>query len=137
VQDAASTDRTTEIVKDYGFDEGYVCEPDNGTLDGLIRAAKRCSGEFIVPCWADDELLPHALGWAAEYFKIYNTCGVIYGDPIVVDELGGTKKINYSFWWDFDKFYRQHFVPNFSSSFFKREALVRLSENVTTFDHDE
>ncbi|MCW9035112.1 MAG: glycosyltransferase [Rhodospirillales bacterium] len=135
VQDAMSTDSTEKIVKEYGFEDGYVSEPDRGALDGFIKAAKRCTGEYIVPCWADDELLPHAIGWGVYMFKVYPSCNIIYGDQIIAGD--GEPRLNKLYRWSLEDFFLQHFVPNFSSSFFRRESLVKLEEDLEVFDHDE
>ena len=135
VQDGGSTDRTLEIVRKT---EGVRLESerDAATLDGLLRAARRASGEILAVCWADDELLPHAAGWAAAMFE-REPADVVYGDRLLVYDDCGAERIATGRAWDRDAFLRQKFFPPFSSSFFRRPALLALAERLTIFDHDE
>jgi glycosyltransferase involved in cell wall biosynthesis len=134
-QDGASTDRTLDIVRGSG-NLNLVSEPDQATLDGLLRAAARAKGEIIGVCWADDELLPHAAGWAAAMFR-QHPADIVYGDQLFVHDDGGAEWIAEGSPWERAKFLRQEFFPPFSSSFFRRTALLALAERLTVFDHDE
>src|SRR6185295_6826730 len=106
-----------EIAQAFGR-ASVVSERDEATLDGLLRAARRARGEIIAVCWADDELLPHAAGWAAATFERH-PADVIYGDQLFVFG-NGSEWIAEGWPWDRGKFLRQEFFPPFSSSFFRR-----------------
>jgi hypothetical protein len=80
-------------------------------------------------------LLPHAAGWAAGMFERHQA-DVIYGDQLFVFD-NGAEWIAEGWPWDRGKFLRQEFFPPFSSSFFRRPALLALAEHLTLFDHDE
>lgn len=135
VQDGDSTDGTREIAR--GFDGVKLhSERDAAALDGLLRAARRAQGEIVAVCWADDELLPHAAGWAAAMFERHGG-DVVYGDQLFVHDADGAEWIANGAPWDRRRFLRQEFFPPFSSAFFRRSALLALAERLTVFDHDE
>lgn len=135
VQDGDSTDGTLDIVR--RFDGAKLhSERDAAALDGLLRAARRAQGEIVAVCWADDELLPHAAGWAAAMFERHGG-DVVYGDQLFVYDADGAEWIANGASWDRRRFLRQEFFPPFSSAFFRRSALLALAERLTVFDHDE
>src|SRR5712692_501145 len=54
IQDGASTDGTTEVLR--GFDDPRIdlrSEPDEGAMDGFWRALRRCRGEYVCACLSD------------------------------------------------------------------------------------
>jgi glycosyltransferase involved in cell wall biosynthesis len=138
IQDGGSIDRTCEIIEEYQKKAqiNFVSEPDRATLDGMLKAVKRCRGKYIAVCWADDELLPKALEWAQRRF---DRCGtdMIYGDQILANDMNGTLSITRGNEWDDRRFFFNQFYPPFSSAFFSREVLIKLGEILKTFDHDE
>lgn len=136
IQDGGSTDGTIEIIRDEGFEEGLVSEPDGGAMDALFKAAERAQGEIVACCWADDELLPHALGWAVNAFQRYDA-DAIYGDQLVVFERHRIEQLQIGQEWDIRRFARQDFYPPFSSAFFRREALVALAGQLPREVDDE
>ena len=135
VQDGGSADGTLDIVRAAG-PVNLVSEPDEATIDGLLRAAGRANGEIVAVCCADDELLPHAAGWAADMFARMPG-DVVYGDQLFVYEDAEAEWISQGWTWDRGRFLRQEFFPPFSSSFFRRSALVALRQRLRAFDHDE
>jgi hypothetical protein len=136
VQDGASTDETLTIVREHGLGSGLISEPDHGTTHGLVNLAQRARGEIIAVCWADDELLPHAVGWAAAMFARCQA-DVIYGDALVVFDDYGREQLQIGREWDLKAFSRQHFFPPFAATFFSREALLSLGRHRRTTDEDE
>ena len=135
LQDCVSTDRTLEIAENGGI-ERICSEPDQGALDGLVRAAHKASGEIIAVCWADDELLPHAVGWGVAKLQTLG-CDVVYGDQLLSYDPRGTQILGKGEPWDISGLFHQRFWPVFSSSFFRKRALIQLGEKLTVFDHDE
>lgn len=136
IQDGGSTDGTEAIVKKHAKNARFVSEPDKATLDGLIKAARQCTGEYIALCWADDELLPNALSWAAEIFE-KTGADVIYGDQIMIDAESGEKKLITGAPWSLVGMFNNEFYPPSSSSFYRRDALLKIADYMHTFDHDE
>ena len=62
VQDSASTDGTTEFLRELRRpDVRVVSEPDAGLGDAYNRAFPRCSGEIVGTLDADNLILPDAL----------------------------------------------------------------------------
>jgi GT2 family glycosyltransferase len=134
IQDGASTDRTRSVVAAEGLSGGFVSEPDLCALDGLLKAARRARGDYIAVCWADDELLPHAVRWGMDSIR---HADVIYGDQVVDRRPADSAFVARSAPWDPDRFLQGEFFPSFPSSFYRRDVLVKLGERLTVFDHDE
>ena len=87
-------------------------------------------------CWADDELLPHAVGWGVAKLRMFG-CDVVYGDQLLSYDLRGMQVLGKGEPWDLSGLVHQRFWPVFSSSFFRKQALIQLGEKLTVFDHDE
>lgn len=136
VQDGGSTDRTLEIIRDEGLATKLVSEPDHGTTHGLLTLAERAVGDIVAVCWADDELMPHALGWAAAMFARHDD-DVIYGDTLVMFDDHGAEQLQVGQEWDLERFSRQMFFPPFAATFFKRDALLNVARHRNTTDEDE
>lgn len=128
VQDGASTDDTLKILRDYHDRfQGrmkVVTEVDSSPEQGMFRAVKRCTGDIIGSCLADEELLPHACKWAVEVFQDNPDCGAIYGDCYLTDQDGvvtGGALDEREF--NFAMYLFHEIVPPFSASFFKSTAI--------------
>lgn len=125
VQDAASTDGTLDIIRGYQdrLDIKLVSEPDGGPADGFWRALKRCRGEIVGTCLADEELIPDAVQSAVRVFRDFPYIGAITGDAFVIDaegrELGTHKSEPFSF----TRYLAAEYCPYWSSSFFSMRAL--------------
>jgi len=62
VIDAASTDGTVELLREYaGEHVVWISEPDRGVYDAWNKGLERAEGEWIAFLGADDELLPDAV----------------------------------------------------------------------------
>jgi glycosyltransferase involved in cell wall biosynthesis len=136
IQDGFSTDGTVEALRRLGVDDNLVSEPDAAALDALLKAARRCTSDFIGVCWADDELEPDAAAWALSQFK-ETGADVIYGDQWVVNDQTNAAIFGRGSPWSLRHAFRHEAVPPFSSTFFRRESLLALSDRLTLFDHDE
>ena len=89
IQDACSKDGTKGILKsfnDVGFD--IRIEPDEGQADALNRGFAGTSAEIMCYLNSDDMLLPGTLRFVAQYFHDNPSVDVIYGNRLIIDELG-------------------------------------------------
>lgn len=89
IQDACSKDGTAEVLKlfqDAGFD--IRIEPDQGQADALNKGFARTSADIMGYLNSDDLLLPGTLHFVAQYFHDNPSVDVIYGNRLIIDELG-------------------------------------------------
>ena len=89
IQDACSKDGTETVLKSFdneGFD--IRIEPDQGQADALNRGFSRTSADIMAYLNSDDLLLPGTLHFVAQYFHNNPSVDVIYGNRLIVDELG-------------------------------------------------
>jgi len=124
VQDGVSTDGTLEILQGYGDRLKLVSEPDSGPSDGLLRALRRCSGEFIGSCLSDEELLPDAVERAVEAFLREPGTGAITGDAVLTDLAGRQTGLWTSGPFNLIDYLTVDYSPYYCSSFFRRQALL-------------
>lgn len=125
VQDGASTDGTLDLLREY---EGklnirLVSEPDDGPADGFWRALRRCRGQFLATCLADEELMPDALENAVQLFSERPYLGAITGDAYVTDAAGNIQSTHKSAPFSFARYLAAEYCPYWSSSFFSIRAL--------------
>jgi glycosyltransferase involved in cell wall biosynthesis len=85
VQDAASDDDTTEILRRFGDRVRWRSEPDHGQSDALNRAFRRARGKWIAWLNADEFYLPGGLRTLVAAGE-RTGADVIFGDGIWVDE---------------------------------------------------
>lgn len=123
VQDGASTDGTTEILRSYAGRVELVSEPDRGTNDGFLRALLRCRGEFISVCLADEALMPCAIERAVEEFLRDPDLGAVTGDAYLWNDDGTIFGTHVGKPFNFLTYLFGDYCPNFSASFFRRSAL--------------
>lgn len=89
IQDAGSTDRTSDILDQYRRSFTHVAqEPDAGPAQGLNRGFAHSSGEILGTLSADDLLLPGALAYVAEFFDRHPEIDVVYGHRVLIDAGG-------------------------------------------------
>jgi len=132
VQDGQSTDGTLEILRSYGDRIALATEVDATPSDGFRKALKRCQGDIIGCCLADEELLPNAIDDAVNYFKNNREFGAVIGKTIVTDALGGSKNRSVGAKFDLLDYLMGRQTPYFCASFFLRRAL----EDVGFFSDD-
>lgn len=125
VQDAGSTDGTTEIIQRYAnaIDVRLVSEPDRGPADGFWRALQRCRGRILATCLADEELLPDALEYAVKVFAERPYLGALTGDAYNTDAKGRVLSTHKSGPFSFVRYVAAEYCPYWSSSFFSMQAL--------------
>ena len=130
VQDGASTDGTCELLRAcqarFGPRLRIVSEPDTGSTDGLFRALRRCRGELIGSCMADESLLPQAARWAAMGFRTHPGAGAIYGDHEIMDLEGRVQGTNRPGPFRLEDYLLHRWTPPFAASFFRRDALEAI-----------
>lgn len=127
VQDGASSDGTFEIFQSYNDDRiKWISEPDSGPEEAFFKALKRCKGEVIGCCTADEELMPGAIEWAMKAFEKHLQAAAVYGDSQNID-LEEKPLTIYRPHPEFttEKYLLHEVVPCFGASFFKREAVER------------
>lgn len=92
VQDAVSTDRTTEVVARYRRYVEWYSEADNGQSDALNRARERATGEWLGWLNADEFYLPGALETLLSAGRSAGA-DVVFGDVAFVDEKGNLLRL--------------------------------------------
>lgn len=88
--DGGSTDRTTEIVRNYQQHlKFWLSEKDDGLADAMNKSIKYCSGGYVLFLHADDKLMENAVEdlvmalekspkkWAMGFYKYLNSKGDI------------------------------------------------------------
>lgn len=124
VQDGASTDGTLDILRSYGSAIDLVSEPDNGPNEGFLRALRRCNGEFIGSCLADEELLADAVERAVDTLQRHPEVGAMTGDAVITDLGGATTGFWRSGPFNLVDYLLCDYCPYFVSSFFRWQALL-------------
>jgi glycosyltransferase involved in cell wall biosynthesis len=123
VQDAASTDGTTEYLQSVkGLDLRIDSRPDKGQAHAYNRGFERCRGKIIGTVDADNWLEPRAISTALRTFETRPDAAAVYGSFNAVDEGGNFVEV-----FNFPPFDRMSLitntlVPPFGASFFNREA---------------
>ncbi len=131
IQDAASTDRTIDILKRYSSRRyrkriDWISEPDHGQADGLNKALQRAKGDILLVLNADDILLPYACSWANVHFALYPSMAVIYGDVFIINDKGEIKKTAHGGEYDFHKLFCVELVPPAQAAFIKRSYFEKV-----------
>jgi len=122
VQDGASTDGTTDILRAYGARIKLVSEPDSGPTEGMWRAVNRCTGEFIGSCLGDEELMPDAVESVVHAFRENSEIGAVTGDALITD-LDGTVTGSWTSGpFSLVDYLLAEYTPYFVSSFFRRDV---------------
>ena len=88
IQDGASTDKTLDILKKYASRIDLISEEDSGPAEGFWKALKRCKGDIIGSCQADEEMLPNQLVEAVKFFENNRHVGALTRDAILIDRKG-------------------------------------------------
>lgn len=100
VVDAGSTDGSRQIIERYRPSLDHVIlEPDLGPSDGLNKGLALAKAEFFYFLNSDDEVAPGAFSEALVEFARNPDVAVIYGNGLIVDEIGNLVKPAYSPAW--------------------------------------
>lgn len=127
IQDGASTDGTVEIIREYHDDRiKLVSEPDSGPGEAIIKVLQRISGDIWGSCLSDEELLPHAVGWAVENFASRPKAAMIYGDCYVINENSALVESIRTQQWDYEKYLCCELVPPLSATFFRTDCFRKI-----------
>lgn len=87
VQDAGSTDETSDVLRGFGDAVEWVSEPDEGQSDALNRAVAKAEGRWVGWLNADEFYLPGALKALVERGD-ETGADVVFGDNVLVDGDG-------------------------------------------------
>lgn len=89
IQDAVSTDGTTEVIARYVEQKScfiHYVEKDGGQSDAINRGTQKARGQWVTWLCADDLLLP---GFSQVLKQLESTAaGVVYGDCVMLLESG-------------------------------------------------
>jgi glycosyltransferase involved in cell wall biosynthesis len=88
VQDAASTDGTTDVLRSYGSRLTWRSERDTGQAQAINRAFSACEGDIMGYLNGDDIYLPGTLAYVARVFQVRPDLDMVYGHRIFVDRNG-------------------------------------------------
>lgn len=92
VQDAASTDGTVEVLREFDRTVRWVSEPDFGQSDALNKALERSMGRWVAWLNADEFYLPGALAALVAHAE-RSRADVVYGECVFVDEDGRFERL--------------------------------------------
>lgn len=101
--DGGSTDGTVELLKNWTLTPGlrWISEPDEGMYDAINKGLEMAGGEIIGYLNTDDSYLPWSIEVACEVLQ--RGPKVVFGDLVVVKEVG-SKPVSYvQFYPPFDK----------------------------------
>jgi glycosyltransferase involved in cell wall biosynthesis len=119
VQDAESTDGTTEFLSELPFERlEVVVESDGGIGDAFNRAFARCSGGIVTTLDADNLLEADALDRAVEFFDDNPGSAAMYGAARIIDEEGRSAGLFVPAEFSVRAVMRCELVPPFAQSFF-------------------
>jgi glycosyltransferase involved in cell wall biosynthesis len=122
IQDAASTDGTTEFLSRLRLPNVHmVSEPDGGLGDAYNRAFPRCRGEIVGSVDADNLMVPDALETVDALFREHRTAVAIYGAVRMIDATGEQVGVFVPEAFDQRAVMRCELVPPFSTSYFHRQ----------------
>jgi glycosyltransferase involved in cell wall biosynthesis len=89
VRDGLSTDRTREILAEYGDQIRWVSEKDDGQSDAVNRGVQAATGELIAWINSDDYYTgPDVLARVLGHFAADPELDIVYGDGMMVDGNG-------------------------------------------------
>ncbi|MEM0980132.1 MAG: glycosyltransferase [Cyanobacteria bacterium P01_H01_bin.58] len=89
VQDGASDDGTSEILKRYESQIKYIeSSPDSGQSQAINRGFQKSTGEIMAWLNSDDLLIPGTVSYVAQYFANNPEVDVVYGHRILINEQG-------------------------------------------------
>ena len=86
VQDGGSTDRSVEILKQYGSRLRWETRRDTGQSAAINEGLSKATGEFLCYLNSDDVFCPNALRRVAEFFASYPEAQIVYGLAGFIDE---------------------------------------------------
>lgn len=124
IMDAASTDKTAQVVQPYLDRLTFVSERDRGQSHAVNKGFARARGEIVAWLNSDDIFLAGAVRRVVEKFKENPKLGVVYGGGFQIDEHGNVKqRFPYTQHFDLWKLvYTSDYILN-QSAYFRKAAL--------------
>lgn len=90
IQDACSNDGTEAVLQSFKYESFDIhIEIDQGQADALNKGFERTSADIMGYLNSDDLLLPGTLQFVAQYFHDNPSVEVIYGNRLIINDLGG------------------------------------------------
>jgi len=86
VVDDGSTDRTKDVVAEFGDRIHYLYQPNRGLSSARNLALSKARGEFIAYLDADDMWYPHKLATQVAFLDAHKECGLVHSDVTIIDE---------------------------------------------------
>lgn len=121
VQDAVSTDGTTEFLREVRLPNvQMLSERDSGLGDAYNRAFPRCTGEIVGTLDADNLLLPETLATVDSLFRRHRRAIALYGAVKLIDSTGKELHVFVPAEFDPRALMRCELVPPMSTTFFDR-----------------
>jgi len=88
VIDDGSTDKTREILSNYGDRFIWESQTNQGQTPTINKGWQRSSGNIITWLNSDDTYLPGAVTKAVEYFQQHPDIDIVYGDTLLTEADG-------------------------------------------------
>ena len=88
VVDDGSTDNSADIIRSYGERIHAVFKPNGGQASAFNTGFACAHGDVVIMLDADDMLLPHAAGRAADYFRAFPDTAKLMYRMAVIDAQG-------------------------------------------------
>lgn len=137
IEDGGSTDGTFEILR--SFDDPRMTlrsAPDDGPAGAFWRALRRCRGEYVVACLADETLRPDALAEGVAALDADREAVAITRDAALTTIDGAPTSTVNGRPFDLDGYMAGRFTPNFAAAMFRREALDAVGLHTRRWDLD-
>ena len=123
--DGMSTDGTVDLLRGQPQNTGqnvfWISERDSGQSEALNKGFRRANGEIIGWLNSDDRYRANCFDHVVQAFKDNPNVDIIYGDYVMVDEVGKTLKIRREI--EFNAFillyHRILYIPT-TATFFRR-----------------
>jgi glycosyltransferase involved in cell wall biosynthesis len=139
VIDGTSTDDTVNVLRHFKANNNlasisWISERDSGQSNALNKGFSRAKGEIIGWLNADDRYRTGCFEHIVNIFTKYPEIDIVYGDYLIIDELGNVLKIRREI--EFDAFvllyHRILYIPT-TATFFRRRVFEEdnwLNENL-------
>lgn len=121
VMDAASSDDTVQLLRQYEGRLSFVSERDKGQADAVNKGFHRTRGAIFAFLNADDTYLPGAVGTAVRRMTESPSVGVLYGEAYYIDEAGNQLERYPTMAFDANLLKRNCFICQ-PSTFMRREV---------------
>lgn len=134
VQDGMSTDGTLEFLKSCGPSLDIISIKDTSS-EAFWNTLRRCTGKYIASCLSDEEILPHALEDGISFMEANLDSGAVTRDALLTDISGHVigEALGSSF--DLFEYMSARKTPHFSSTIFRREALLNIGLHNRNWDN--